>query len=1178
MGVFTRPLASRVLDRTERLQTMLNMPFTLGQNLREQTKQGVLDSYGLGTVIRQGNIPRGNTAPPIGSGPIPNPLVPLSGLAQSLGDMVRGSTPQPSMSEDDYKASPYFRDGIPFEQGMTEARASALALFYDQKKVREFFGSKRPISTFLGQFGGQALDPINYIPVFGQAAEAATTARIGTIAGRAMLGVGDAAINTAAFGLMTAGLRDQFGDDVGWQALTGEIAMSALIGGAFGGVSGIIGRAVKARTQRLDRKLEAAVADALTDLRSVKESRAVLNEAVADLANGRDVNLTPNSGAVIERVVNEATSTAQTSRALRDQTSAIPETAQVAITPSGSRVEVRNEVVELDDLIAASGALQVRNRNSQASAAQVEQIATELDPARLMPSVDADSGAPIVGADNVIDSGNGRVMALRRAAEAYPERFDAYRRAIEARGFSTEGLQRPVLISRRVTDLSPEARAKFNAEANAPRAAQLSSVELAAMDRNALEAAMDAMDAAPVMAASNRPFVQRFLGELPPSARGALVDPQGNLNADGVRRIENALVAMAYGDVDLAVVRRFAEATDDNTRAIVGAMADVAAKWAIMRRDIKAGNISPEFDMTPELTEALRLVGMWREQAAREKRPVSVVIKEGMGQLDLLDGEVSPEAQVIIAAFYRDNSFARAAGRDTIADFLGRVADAATELGQPQLFGDAGIGRVEMLRNVAVNEQWNLFTPNGAVDGIEADGGFSRGTPPAADRQGGGQGTDQGRSAAATDGLTSAEREAISANLLRMAEAGDIEGIKASPDLAAVVAEMESKPLTDQAEGYGSDEWASSRVYQTDEGEVVGIEAAAEYLLNNARTLAAKETGAPAFEVAKERKAVIVIGPPAAGKSTIANELALRLKAAIPDADEAKKIMPEYDGGLGSAATHEESSFLTNDYVLETLKRGGENLVIPKVGGKAKSIRGLAEELRQWGYTVDLVLMDVPPQEAFRRMIGRYVSSGRLIPPTYFDEVSTAPARVFDELTTQGGMFDGHARIKSERDTPAVVSGSTLQTLRLGDGERVEVSSAAGGGQRGNGAGADAPAPRDGPAPARPVPVIDGQPIRVRSPDQPARPAVSARSTLLPNDGAEAEARVAKDETLRDIALSHGVDPTSGAFIEQADIEQLRAEGRLSAEDEAALQDADEVFSNAEAWGKALDAAVSCVA
>jgi hypothetical protein len=39
--------------------------------------------------------------------------------------------------------------------------------------------------------------------------------------------------------------------------------------------------------------------------------------------------------------------------------------------------------------------------------------------------------------------------------------------------------------------------------------------------------------------------------------------------------------------------------------------------------------------------------------------------------------------------------------------------------------------------------------------------------------------------------------------------------------------------------------------------------------------------------------------------------LPARYRAAVPDADDAKVTIPEYDGGLGSAQVHDESSNLS---------------------------------------------------------------------------------------------------------------------------------------------------------------------------------------------------------------------------------------------------------------------------
>ena len=76
-----------------------------------------------------------------------------------------------------------------------------------------------------------------------------------------------------------------------------------------------------------------------------------------------------------------------------------------------------------------------------------------------------------------LELANGRVAGVRRAYEAYPEKAEAYRAFLAEQGYNVEGMQRPVLINRRVTNLDETARAQFNAELNGRTTASLGAVE-----------------------------------------------------------------------------------------------------------------------------------------------------------------------------------------------------------------------------------------------------------------------------------------------------------------------------------------------------------------------------------------------------------------------------------------------------------------------------------------------------------------------------------------------------------------------------------------------------------------------------------------------------------------------------------------------------------------------------
>lgn len=150
-------------------------------------------------------------------------------------------------------------------------------------------------------------------------------------------------------------------------------------------------------------------------------------------------------------------------------------------TPAGRSVSVEARVMELDSLIAShlgDGAanpayphaegVQPRDRGTAPSRAQVDEIAARLSPDRLGPSPEAGAGAPIVGPDGVVESGNGRVAALRRVFDdpALAAQRDAYLDWLAGQGLEAAGFRKPVLVSRRVSALTPAERVAFVREAN----------------------------------------------------------------------------------------------------------------------------------------------------------------------------------------------------------------------------------------------------------------------------------------------------------------------------------------------------------------------------------------------------------------------------------------------------------------------------------------------------------------------------------------------------------------------------------------------------------------------------------------------------------------------------------------------------------------------------------------
>jgi predicted ABC-type ATPase len=297
--------------------------------------------------------------------------------------------------------------------------------------------------------------------------------------------------------------------------------------------------------------------------------------------------------------------------------------------------------------------------------------------------------------------------------------------------------------------------------------------------------------------------------------------------------------------------------------------------------------------------------------------------------------------------------------------------------------------------------------------------------------------------------------------------------VKAIEDM---LARRESATNLDEA--YGSPQWHEAREYVFPAEQIEGTDFEEVVITGTDAAMDAWKARAEAFAgpegAGRNRRIKFLLGPPAAGKSTIAEALAAQQRFAIVDSDEIKKTLPEFEGGIGAAAVHSESSDLSKAMFADMLDEGTD-IIFPKVGDDVKSIRKVMDQARAAGYTVELVNMAVTSDNAYNRMIGRFVTKGRLIPPDYFDTIGEKPSATYNALK---GEADGYANIdnntgfgepspvleRSERNNP--LEGSDLDIYE----------SDAGGGRPGDGrAGRDLEAP-EGTAPEGSGPVIEETP------------------------------------------------------------------------------------------------------
>ena len=349
------------------------------------------------------------------------------------------------------------------------------------------------------------------------------------------------------------------------------------------------------------------------------------------------------------------------------------ETRRVTI-PTGGKIDVRMELVNADDITQAEGSKQNRDRDRAASEAQIMSIVGKFDPEQLGDDNYTDRGAPIIGPDGTIESGNGRVLAINRVFDERPEAAQAYREYIESQGFDTKGIERPILIRRRVTEIDDATLRNFITGSNSDTKQELSAPERATQDASDIltpDVFTSYMGGA-LTSQRNGDFIRKFIDAVPDGQRSTFMDDKGNLSTAGVARIENAMLARAFGNGSPAAKRFLSKAmenTDNQTRTLTGALSEVAADWGKMTEAMQDGTVDKQYDLTDKVLEAIGLIADARAQGEK--------ISDAFAQRDAFD-QIDPLVEKIIRSFY-DGNLRRAAGRGKVAGILRSYAELARE-------------------------------------------------------------------------------------------------------------------------------------------------------------------------------------------------------------------------------------------------------------------------------------------------------------------------------------------------------------------------------------------------------------------------------------------------------------------------------------------------------------------
>ena len=405
------------------------------------------------------------------------------------------------------------------------------------------------------------------------------------------------------------------------------------------------------------------------------------------------------------------------------------------------------QVADIDDFIPShtsnfavnpryTSELQPRERDREGAKAIVQRNASRLAPEILLYDTGAlDVGPPIVGPDQMVESGNGRFIAIQTAIDQYPHHYNAYaerlRAEADAYGLDDkdfEGVKHPVLVRERLTPVAD--RVRFVTEANNTPTQDMSTIEKARGDAGRVTVndiaqfqavAGKNLDEA-LNAASNRPLVDSIMRHVPAEESSALWSKDGRrLTGPGLDRVKAALVYRVYGggaEGDKLASAIF-DSKDASALALLEGMQNSLPAVARLKAEVDKGEKDGALDITDDVVSALSAV----MDAKRAGQSLDDELKErALG--NPFTREIDPERPPLTPA---QEALARAAEtyRRTPAkwrDFLNEYAEWGLQLPPKPPPDQGGFGGFSGFGEVAERD-WNLERTQALQRAFEATKG-----------------------------------------------------------------------------------------------------------------------------------------------------------------------------------------------------------------------------------------------------------------------------------------------------------------------------------------------------------------------------------------------------------------------------------------------------------------------
>ena len=366
--------------------------------------------------------------------------------------------------------------------------------------------------------------------------------------------------------------------------------------------------------------------------------QAVINDAPINSASNAPV------------FTNEAVATPNDNKAIETPDIANEERNKGTVqTIRGTKADIRYRAIEANDLITShndNGStnpdydqdLQGRRRGSYASLDQIERISNKITPELLGENPLASDGAPVIGSDKMVESGNGRTMAIRRAyqrgnAENYRSWLVDNAEHFGLNPDYVRNMKNPVLVRERTSDID---RVKFASEANESSVSTMGNTDRAVEDAKIISEE-DLVDyKADKTLAQNKDFVAKIISKLPPSEKAGLVQQNGAISRDGYERVKRALIAKAYNSP--RVVDRLIDFTDDEIKNVSNALEAAAPQMA----KFESSHIRPDLSISNDILQAVETLSRLKESGQ--------TVEEFLGTNDLFQEETVAQNDTLTPA------------------------------------------------------------------------------------------------------------------------------------------------------------------------------------------------------------------------------------------------------------------------------------------------------------------------------------------------------------------------------------------------------------------------------------------------------------------------------------------------------------------------------------------------